>query len=140
MEQEECKRRVREAIVRKMFPPVVAYPETRRQVDELSPLAYVFEHPVLVWVPESINPGQKPLCVSEGCFCTPRLKEYKQRVIQDVDAKVILLYVKYQCTGSDRRCFSTVTSSYVEARVETLVLFPLVLSNKTGYSKSLMEL
>ncbi|RLN52146.1 hypothetical protein BBJ28_00021745, partial [Nothophytophthora sp. Chile5] len=57
--------------------------------------------------------------------------------IQDVDAKVILLYVKCQCTGSDRRCFSTVTPSNVESHVETLVL---VLSTNPGYSKSLMKL
>ncbi|ETM31668.1 hypothetical protein L914_20800, partial [Phytophthora nicotianae] len=52
--------------------------------------------------------------------------------------KIDLLYIKYQCAGSEGQ-FSTVPPSYLHRRVETLLLFPFVTSHKTGYSKSLME-
>ncbi|ETP31117.1 hypothetical protein F442_19991 [Phytophthora nicotianae P10297] len=56
----------------------------------------------------------KPFCTISGCTCTPRVKEYKQRVVEEVDTKCHLLYVKYQCTGANKIFFSTVSSAYLQ--------------------------
>ncbi|KAG6945100.1 hypothetical protein JG687_00017488, partial [Phytophthora cactorum] len=80
-----------------------------------------------------LETGQRPQCVSSDYLCTPRLKGYKERLVQDVDERLDLLYVKYQCTGTDGCFFSTVSSSYLHKRVKTTVLFPFITSHKTGY-------
>ncbi|KAE8967003.1 hypothetical protein PR001_g28227 [Phytophthora rubi] len=140
MEQTECKRRIQAALLSKAFPPQIIFPEAQQQLDVLAPLAGLFGRPIVVWVPECREAGQKPQCISPGCLCTPRLKEYKHRVVQDVESKVELLYIKYQCTGADRRCFSTVSQAYLQRSVETLLHFPYLTSHKTGYAKNLMEM
>ncbi|KAF1791093.1 hypothetical protein GQ600_7103 [Phytophthora cactorum] len=52
-----------------------------------------------------MNPSKKTFCAEPGCSCTPRLKEYKQRVVEEVDSKCHLLYIKYQCTGNYKGFF-----------------------------------
>ncbi|EGZ23270.1 hypothetical protein PHYSODRAFT_324496 [Phytophthora sojae] len=84
LEQREVKRLIHEALSKKSFPPVVQHPEAIRGDVLLSSL---FQWPVVVWVPE--------------------VKEYKQRTVEDVDSKSHPLYIKYQCAGDHKSCFST---------------------------------
>lgn len=137
LEQDEVTRLVREALTRKRFPPVVHYPEAAGGDVLLSSL---FLWPVVVWVPECENPSKKPYCIMPGCSCTPRIKEYKQRTVENVDSKCHLLYIKYQCTGDSKSCFSTVNSNYIQREVRLLMHFPYVMTKKFGLSKILMEL
>ncbi|KAK1928395.1 hypothetical protein P3T76_016153 [Phytophthora citrophthora] len=47
--------------------------------------------------------------------CEPKIKEYKQRVIEDVECKYDVIYVKYQCNnGSRGSTFSTLSDRYAE--------------------------
>ncbi|EGZ25574.1 hypothetical protein PHYSODRAFT_344979 [Phytophthora sojae] len=137
LEQREVKRLIHEALSKKSFPPVVQHPEAIRGDVLLSSL---FQWPVVVWVPECANPTQKPYCIMPGCSCTPRVKEYKQRTVEDVDSKSHLLYIKYQCAGDHKSCFSTVTASYIQREARLLMHFPCVMTKKFGISKQLMEL
>ncbi|ETP02946.1 hypothetical protein F441_20040 [Phytophthora nicotianae CJ01A1] len=135
--QQEVKRLVQEAMTTKGFPPVMRYPEAVRGDYLLSTL---FSWSILVWVPERLQPSMKPFCTISGCTCTPRVKEYKQRVVEEVDTKCHLLYVKYQCTGANKIFFSTVSSAYLQREVRLLVHFPYILTKKFGLSKEVMEL
>jgi len=133
----EVKRLASEAMSARRFPPVVQYPEAK-QGDGL--LSALFTWPVVVWVPECLQASRKPICPMPGCSCSPRLKEYKQRVVEEVDTKCVLIYVKYTCQGSSRSCFSTITSEYLQRDAQLLMHFPYVLTKKFGISKPLMEL
>ncbi|EGZ05062.1 hypothetical protein PHYSODRAFT_348643 [Phytophthora sojae] len=115
------------------FPPVVQYPEKQRDAPLLSALC---SWPVIVWVPECLQASKKPFCAMPGCSCTPRLKEYKQRVVEEVDTKCHLLYTKYQCTGESTGCFSTVTPAYLQSKRESMVdaKMLLLLQNEIGQS------
>ncbi|KAG6944667.1 hypothetical protein JG688_00016966 [Phytophthora aleatoria] len=70
-------------MTRGRFLPVVQYPESKRG-DIL--LSTFFTWPIIAWVPECMNPSKTPFCIEPGCSCTPRLKEYKQRVVEEVDS------------------------------------------------------
>ncbi|KAE9208533.1 hypothetical protein PF005_g12168 [Phytophthora fragariae] len=107
MNSETRKRLIQDAMARKAFPPVIDLPENRRQWEKICPLGDLFDNPVIVWVPECLNAHQKPDCVVDHCTCTPLVKEYLQRVVENVEGKYNLLYVKYQCAGSSRSCFSS---------------------------------
>ncbi|KAG1689455.1 hypothetical protein DVH05_002256 [Phytophthora capsici] len=135
--QQEVKRLVQEAMATKRFPPTTRYPEAVRGDYLLSTL---FSWPILVWVPECLQPSMKPFCTLSGCTCTPRVKEYKQRVVEEMDTKCHLLYVKYQCTGAKKISFSTVSPAYLQREVRLLVHFPYILTKKFGLSKEVMEL
>ncbi|ETO76414.1 hypothetical protein F444_08181 [Phytophthora nicotianae P1976] len=135
--QQEVKRLVQEAMATKGFPPVMRYPETVRSDYLLSTL---FSRPILVWSSECLQPSKKPFCTISGCTYTPRVKEYKQRVVEEVDTQCHLLYVKYQCTGANKIFFSTVSSAYLQREVRLLVHFPYILTKKFGLSKEVMEL
>jgi hypothetical protein len=84
------------------FPPRIQLPE---QVFRPRELAALFEMLVDVWVPEVLNPLSKPRCAVDGCSSTPRLREYKARVVEDVAHKTVLLYVKYKCMVDGKRPF-----------------------------------
>ncbi|RLN88775.1 hypothetical protein BBJ28_00021632 [Nothophytophthora sp. Chile5] len=139
MDAEEVKRRIRAAMSKRAFPPVMQYPESNSTGGLLNAL---FKSPVLVWVPECLNREQKPYCVNPGCKCTPRIKEYRQRSCEDIDARCHLLYVKYQCGGTcePNTCFSTIGEGYVQREVRTMIHFPFVTTKKMGVSKALMEM
>jgi hypothetical protein len=123
----EVKRLASEAMSARRFPPVVQYPEAK-QGDGL--LSALFTWPVVVWVPECLQASRKPICPMPGCSCSPRSKEYKQRVVEEVDTKCVLIYVKYTCQGSSRSCFSTITSEYLQRDAQQLMHFPYVLTKK----------
>ncbi|EGZ09030.1 hypothetical protein PHYSODRAFT_389921, partial [Phytophthora sojae] len=107
----ERKRLIQEGLAKRAFPPR----------DELSPLAGLFDHPVVVWVPEATCRGQKPACV-------------------EIEGKQVLLYIKYQCAGSARTCFSTISPEYLHSNVEAMVHFSYILGSKSGYSKPLLDM
>ncbi|KAE9051055.1 hypothetical protein PR001_g1803 [Phytophthora rubi] len=137
LESHEVKRLIHEALCKKSFPPVVQYPEAARGDVLLSSL---FQWPVIVWVPECVNPTKKPYCIMPECSCTPRVKEYKQRTVEDVNSKCHLLYIKYQCASDSKSCFCTVTTRYIQREARLLMHFPFVMTMKFGISKSLMEM
>ncbi|EGZ11186.1 hypothetical protein PHYSODRAFT_337932 [Phytophthora sojae] len=137
LSQQEVRRLTCEAMAARRFPPVVQYPEKQRGAPLLSAL---FSWPVIVWVPECLQASKKPFCAMPSCSCTPRLKEYKQRVVEEVDTKCHLLYTKYQCTGESTGCFSTVSPAYLQREPQLVVHFPYVLTKKYGLSKELMEM
>ncbi|EGZ18258.1 hypothetical protein PHYSODRAFT_500774 [Phytophthora sojae] len=74
-----------------------------------------------LWVPEATCRGQKPACV-------------------DIEGKQVLLYIKYQCAGSARTCFSTISPEYLHSNVEAMVHFSYILGSKSGYSKPLLDM
>ncbi|RLN89871.1 hypothetical protein BBJ28_00020829 [Nothophytophthora sp. Chile5] len=76
----------------------------------------------------------------QGCTCTPRVKEYLQRVVEDVEGKRDLLYVKYQCTDTERSCYSAISPEYLQSQVYTIVHFPFITGTNTGYLKVLPEM
>ncbi|OWY94342.1 hypothetical protein PHMEG_00035956 [Phytophthora megakarya] len=137
LEQQEVSRLIREALTGRWFPPVAQYPEATRG-DGL--LSSPFSWPVVVWVPECENRLQKPYCLKTGRSCSPRLKEYRQRAVKDVDTKYNLLYIKCQCTGDSKGCFSTVNATFVQRDARLLIHFPFIMTKKSGLSKDLMEL
>ncbi|POM66578.1 Hypothetical protein PHPALM_17540 [Phytophthora palmivora] len=95
--REKRKRLTQQALDTRTFPPQLAYPEILRNDSDLVAL---FSQPVLVWIPGVKRESRKPPCVVSGCRCDPSLKELKLRVIEDVDCKYNVLYIKYQCTGN----------------------------------------
>lgn len=82
LERKEVRRLIHEALARKLFPPQTQFPEAAHG-DYL--LWTLFACPVVVWVPECNNPSQSPRCTMSGYLCFPRVKEYKHRVVEDVD-------------------------------------------------------
>ncbi|OWZ20207.1 LOW QUALITY PROTEIN: hypothetical protein PHMEG_0005407 [Phytophthora megakarya] len=133
--QEEVKRLTSEAMIgKRISPPVVQYPEAKQGGSLLSVL---FKWPVIVCVPGCLHPSRKPFCPMPGCSCTPSLKQYKQRVVEEVDAKFHLLYIKYQCQGESKGCFF---NDFNARETQLIIHFPFVLTKKHGISKSLMEL
>ncbi|KAG6947940.1 hypothetical protein JG687_00015783, partial [Phytophthora cactorum] len=86
------------------YPPQLTYPET---TCDYSNLVSLFSRPVLVWIPESRSRSKRPFCVVPDCKCEPNIKERKLRVIEDVDCKYSVLYVKYKCTGGSTNGGST---------------------------------
>eukprot|EP00644_Phytophthora_capsici_P000231 jgi/Phyca11/100521/e_gw1.4.774.1 len=65
-----------------------------------------------------------------------------QRVVEDVECKYTVLFVKYQCTCTHRgksTTFSTLSSAYILRNADVMVHLPFVLSKKMGFSKRLME-
>ncbi|KAG6960550.1 hypothetical protein JG688_00009535 [Phytophthora aleatoria] len=74
-------------------------------------------------------------------FSWPVLR--KLRVIEDVDFKYSVLYVKYTCTGGSTNggstTFSTLSLCFLERNPEVVVYLPFVLSKKNGFTKRLME-
>ncbi|ETO84361.1 hypothetical protein F444_01715 [Phytophthora nicotianae P1976] len=137
LEQQEVRRRIVEAMNRKAFPPAAQNPEDRHDNSLVSSL---FSWPVIVWVSECLRASNIPHCIMPGCSCSPGVKEYKQRVVEDVHTKCHLLYVKYQCTGETKGCFSTVNADYIQSEARLLMHFPFVMSKKGGFSKEFMEL
>ncbi|OWZ12764.1 hypothetical protein PHMEG_00014029 [Phytophthora megakarya] len=101
-------------LAKRAFPAQVAFREFKHHWDELPPLAGLFENPVVVLVPEVNCRGQRPSCISPGCGCTPRVKEYLKRVVEDIDGKQDLLNTKDQCAGSARACFSTISPTVAD--------------------------
>ncbi|KAG1700106.1 hypothetical protein DVH05_011918 [Phytophthora capsici] len=135
----EKKRLIQLAMDSRAFPPQVSYPEL--QCTDLN-LVSLFSRPVLVWVPEATRRSKKPFCVVEGCNCQPSVKERMQRVVEDVECKYTVLYMKYQCTGTHRgksTTFSTLSSAFIQRNADVMVHLPFVLSKKMGFSKRLME-
>ncbi|KAL3658509.1 hypothetical protein V7S43_016393 [Phytophthora oleae] len=131
MPQETVKRLIRQAMLTTQFPPHTACSEFDRSCDLATSL---FDFPVLVWVPDCLNAGQKPHCPNAECSCAPRLKEYRQRLCEDIDFRCRLLYVKYQCMGNrePRSCLSTVCDAYLNREVRTMIHFPFILTKKDG--------
>lgn len=96
--------------------------------------------PVIVWVPEVLNPLAKPFCIVENCSCMPRLREYKSRVVEDVYHKSLLLYVKYECAATRGKTFSTVSADYLRRSARIQLQFPYIMTKKFGLSREFMDL
>ncbi len=139
MDAEECKRRMQDALLKRQYPPTIHYPEHERRDAHCA--SSLFALPVLVWAPEAIVPNRKPLCIKSDCICVPVLKEYKKRIVQDIDHNTVLVYCKYQCTGRERACFTTISSGYLE-RLDSGAAhhFPYICTHKSGVSKHIFEL
>ncbi|OWZ03403.1 hypothetical protein PHMEG_00024873 [Phytophthora megakarya] len=115
----ERRRLVRDAKDNKLFPTRVVYQEENVNNSDLISL---FSRPVL-----SVS------CTVAGCIYAPKVKEYKQRVIEDVDCKYDVVYVKYQYKhGGSGSTFSTLSSRYAEMRSEAFVYLPFLLARKHG--------
>ncbi|OWZ04035.1 hypothetical protein PHMEG_00024140 [Phytophthora megakarya] len=136
----EMKRLVQQAMDACSFPPQLIYPELQC-VD--SNLVSIFSRPVLVWVPEVRRRSKKPFCVVPGCQCEPTVKERKQRVVEDVDCKYNVLYIKYNCSGIKSRgkatTFSTLSAAFVARNQDAMVSLPFIISKKMGFTLRLME-
>lgn len=117
MNTQEIRLCVQEPLSRSAFPPQPSLPEVNCSDDARSLL---FTLPVIVWVPECLNEGKRPRCAIQDSMYIPSVKQYKMRVIEGVEYKVRLLYVKYVCSGDSRYSFSTIGSSYRHAQVETV--------------------
>ncbi|KAG7382485.1 hypothetical protein PHYPSEUDO_004820 [Phytophthora pseudosyringae] len=137
LEQQEVKRLIHEALNKKSFPLLFSTPEAIRGDVLLSSL---FLCPVVVWVPECENSSRKPYCIMPECSCTPRVKEYKQRSVEEVDSKCHLLYIEYPCTGDSKGRFSTVNSTFIQRQARLLMHFPYVMTKKFGLLKPLMTM
>ncbi|ETI46114.1 hypothetical protein F443_09469 [Phytophthora nicotianae P1569] len=72
-----------ETIARRQFPPLRSYPE---MISGTLPSEW-FGFPTLTWAPECLEPNRKPKCVVIGCRCVPKVKQYKQRTVEDVEQR-----------------------------------------------------
>lgn len=90
---------------------------------------------------QSVYVRTESLCVDRECLCTPSVKAYRLRRVHDVYHDTVLMYVKYQCEGVQRRCFFTVSAEYMETAGAGMdLLFPYALTAKEGMSRALMDL
>ncbi|EGZ18586.1 hypothetical protein PHYSODRAFT_502857 [Phytophthora sojae] len=125
---------IRDAIATKSFPPAIAYPEKQRN----AMLSAWFNLPTITWVPDVLNAGRSPVCTTEGCKCTPKVKEYLQRTVHDVEHKTILYYARYKC--STGRSFSTIDDAYLSSSKAVFLAFLYLLTYQTAISLDLFEL
>ncbi|EGZ05063.1 hypothetical protein PHYSODRAFT_534838, partial [Phytophthora sojae] len=102
-------------------------------------LSRLFSRPLFVWTPEYRGGKGLPSCISRDCNCNPKVKDYCRRVVESVECKCDLVFLKYRCavTGS---YFSTVSSDYFAQWPDMIFHFPFVLSQKLVFSNSLMEM
>ena len=132
MIQEEIRRRIQAAQSSQHFPPVHAYPETTRGTMP----SQLFAMPLLVWVPECREANWK--CPVSNCLCTPQVKGYMSREVDDIEHRTLLLFCKYRCRTSGKM-FSTLSQSYMDAQsAEVSLHFPYIMTHKFGISKKLM--
>jgi hypothetical protein len=127
---------VAEAIALRQFPPALVYPE----MGSGTLLSEWFAYPTLTWAPECREPNRKPKCVVSGCSCVPRVKSYKQRIVEDVEHRTVLYYARYQCTGTSRKSFSTISDSYLASSKLLVLNFPYLLTYKTGISSDMFDI
>ncbi|KAE9271920.1 hypothetical protein PF008_g30233 [Phytophthora fragariae] len=97
-----------------------------------------FDHPTITWVPEVLSAGRLPVCTTVGCKCTPKVKEYLQRTVHNVEHKTILYYARYR--RSTGRSFSTIDDAYIASSKAVLLAFPYLLTYQTGISLDLFDL
>jgi hypothetical protein len=97
----------------------------------------IFTTPYFLWLPELNRPKKLPYCVK--CKCTLRVKDYKQRVVEDVNHRTNLLYVSYECTGKSKETFTTISKRYFDRNGADFLRFPYILTHKFGISKDLYE-
>ncbi|KAL3659663.1 hypothetical protein V7S43_015338 [Phytophthora oleae] len=90
MPQVLVKRIISRAMLKKNFPATVTCPEFDKSLTLASSL---FDFPVYVWVPECMNVDQQPLCANNGYAFVPQLKEYRQRLCDDVSIRCHVLSV-----------------------------------------------
>ncbi|KAG1688921.1 hypothetical protein DVH05_003005 [Phytophthora capsici] len=77
----------------------------------------------------------------KDCSCTPTVKEYTCRVVDDVEHKTILYYARYACAGvSKGTTFSTIDDKYISSSKITLLAFRYLLTYKGGISRELFDL
>lgn len=127
---------VANAISLRQFPPLLTYPKPTP--DAL--LSECFELPTITWVPECTTANRKPKCIVDGCPCVPKVKAYKQRIVEDVDHRTILYYARYQCSGSSRRSFSTLDDDFLSSSKTFILHFPYLLTYKTGVSEDVFDM
>lgn len=125
---------VRDAITAKHFPPSLCYPEAKRN----SMLSEWFKLPTLTWVPEVLNTNRLPVCTTKNCKCTPKVKEYLNRTVHDVQHKTKLYYARYSCCSGCT--FTTIDDSYLSSSKEVLLAFPYFLTYQSGISLSFFDL
>ncbi|ETP54983.1 hypothetical protein F442_00415 [Phytophthora nicotianae P10297] len=75
------------AIAQRHFPPPPAlkYPERKKY----TLLSTRFAYPTLMWAPECLTPTRKPKCIVQDCPCEPKVKEYMQRTVLDVNGVAV---------------------------------------------------
>ncbi|ETL82994.1 hypothetical protein L917_16971, partial [Phytophthora nicotianae] len=71
------------AIAQRHYPPALKYPERKKY----TLLSTWFAYPTLTWAPECLTPTRKPKCIVQDCPCEPKVKEYMQRTVEDVEHK-----------------------------------------------------
>ena len=121
------------------FPPQIVYPENSKPLLEEN----LFGIPYLIWIPEVLEAGGIPTCAFDACECIPSVKEYRQRVVEDVRHKTLLLFVRYKCNGNDfrERGFNTWDRSYLKrCGTDAILRFPYLLTHCHGISKEMYEM
>ncbi|ETN23838.1 hypothetical protein PPTG_20717 [Phytophthora nicotianae INRA-310] len=73
------------AIAQRHFPPALKYPERKKY----TLLSTWFAYPTLTWAPECLTPTRKPKCIVQDCPCEPKVKEYMQRTVLDVNGVAV---------------------------------------------------
>ncbi|ETK94829.1 hypothetical protein L915_02181 [Phytophthora nicotianae] len=125
-----------ETIARRQFPPLRSYPE---MISGTLPSEW-FGFPTLTWAPECLEPNRKPKCVVIACRCVPKVKQYKQRTVEDVEQRTVLYYARYQCTGGAKKSFSTNSDVYLSSSKLFVLNFPYLLTYKTGISSDMFDI
>ncbi|KAF1784438.1 hypothetical protein GQ600_5027 [Phytophthora cactorum] len=118
---------VQDAIAMKQFPPKLTLPEEKKE-----PLLSSLHNTPRSHGP---RPSRAPKCVIKGCSCTPKLKEYVQRCVHDVDHRTISLLSPH-----GKRTFSTIDDDYLASSPDILLAFPYLLTYQTGVSRDLFAL
>ena len=116
--------------------PSVHYPEYT--YDSLHSLTSLFDYPYVVWLPETHNISHRVFCINPGCKCTPSVKGYHFRIVEDLNHRTVLLYMSYLCNDS-RRSFNTVTPEYFKRNPTHALLMPYYLSHKHGISMDVFD-
>ncbi|KAG6962253.1 hypothetical protein JG687_00007262 [Phytophthora cactorum] len=113
----------------KQFPPKLTLPEEKKE----PLLSSLHIYPTLAWALECLQPSRAPKCVIKGCSCTPKLKEYVQRCVHDVDHRTVLYYARYRCSDPHgKRTFSTIDDDYLASSPDILLAFPYLLTYQTA--------
>ena len=136
MDQEEIKLLIQAGLRKRPSRPLIQYPEHT----DLKFLSTIFQVSYLLWLPETNIPGGKPICISSACGCVPRIKEYKCREVEDMNHKTLLLFVKYECNGVEKKSFTTIDDEYFKVNKKDALVFPYILSGQSGISKDTFNL
>jgi hypothetical protein len=134
MEQEEITLLIEAGLRKRPCLPIIHYPEHGDNHN----LTSIFDTPYMMWLPETNMPGGKPKCINEQCGCIPRTEERKKRVMEDLNHKTVLLYVRYECKELGNT-FETIQENYFRENKKHALMFPYIMTGHTGLSKDVFN-